>query len=56
MGFDEKYIDRIFDPFQRLHGRSQYSLLLPRAKAAKMKYRSGTASVSPLLALHLLEP
>lgn len=24
LGFDEKYLDRIFTPFQRLHGRSAY--------------------------------
>jgi PAS domain S-box-containing protein len=24
LGFDEKYLDRIFQPFQRLHGRSSY--------------------------------
>lgn len=24
IGFDQKYIDRIFKPFERLHGRSQY--------------------------------
>ncbi len=24
IGFDEKYIDRIFTPFQRLHGRNEY--------------------------------
>jgi signal transduction histidine kinase len=24
IGFEEKYLDRIFRPFQRLHGRSEY--------------------------------
>jgi signal transduction histidine kinase len=24
VGFDEKYLDRIFEPFQRLHGRGEY--------------------------------
>jgi signal transduction histidine kinase len=25
IGFDEKYLDRIFRPFERLHGRSEYA-------------------------------
>lgn len=25
IGFEEKYLDRIFSPFQRLHGRAEYS-------------------------------
>jgi signal transduction histidine kinase len=24
IGFDEKYVERIFQPFQRLHGQSEY--------------------------------
>lgn len=24
IGFDEKYLDRIFRPFQQLHGKSEY--------------------------------
>jgi PAS domain S-box-containing protein len=51
IGFDEKYIDRIFNVFQRLHGRSEYEgtgigLAICR-KIAERHYGSITAQSQP---------
>ncbi|MEJ7712586.1 MAG: hypothetical protein WKF84_22745 [Pyrinomonadaceae bacterium] len=59
IGFDEKYLDRIFSVFQRLHGRLEYEGTLGLASPFAGASPSVTAAISPpeaspVMAQHLL--